>query len=635
MSVNEQEKPNPAPMRRSSLKNHQALKFDPDKVLKKKRNSVSFGKTNVFESKALKAMFKDGDEDKKEEKEQNKEKHQQFLKDRKASIKNEFSLIKELMKKSTQEIIEEEDNDDEAKNNMKKNMEIVKQEIKEEESESSKSKSNSASAKDSDDDKSESRSNSKSPKNTSRNESNNEKSATRKKQNKHGKKSDSSLKESKLKNKINQQDEEKEEKEEKEVKIKETEKISVKKNKKPMFVEKKEDAEKKENEKEIGKEKEKEEEGKVRIMALKDAQNIELDKIAYLVLTDGNVIIIKNQGEDLVQNLLKIPEEKLKENKMKKAKMSQPLQQKSNSQKLIEIQRDNKEPINFGNNKFKNIESNPSRNINYNNSGNKLSQKTYSMITRSQNNSEYSNFSPNLSNFNKPIISSKSYSLNQETPNFELYSSNMSNFEKYNNPPLEQPRYIGEAQRNKNQKVSTLTKPTNYYKNQQTFHSNYLDSTKAKYMPTNIRNNSQNYADFSKKQYQNQYLNPQFNRTNYLNSLSTRQINFTPTTSKQIYDVYSQANPQFVKPNYNQNRKTNISQINKSYQFQKSQIFPIRNAVNIHSRFNSYQMPESFNVVDSTDFGNHNPGNDEFYNSEPKYGDIPLKQNKGRFKSSF
>ena len=64
MSVNDAEKPKPAPMRRSSLKNRQALKFDPDKILKKKRNSVSFGKTDTFEFKAMKAMFKEDDEDK-------------------------------------------------------------------------------------------------------------------------------------------------------------------------------------------------------------------------------------------------------------------------------------------------------------------------------------------------------------------------------------------------------------------------------------------------------------------------------------------------------------------------------------------------------------------------------------------
>ena len=121
MSVNVDEvKPKPVAPRRSSLINRRPLKFDPDKVLKKKRNSVSFGKTDTFEFKAMKAMFKEGEGEKKEETKEDKEKHQQFLKDRKASIKNEFSLIKDLMKKSTQAIIEEEENEDEAKKNMKK-----------------------------------------------------------------------------------------------------------------------------------------------------------------------------------------------------------------------------------------------------------------------------------------------------------------------------------------------------------------------------------------------------------------------------------------------------------------------------------------------------------------------------------
>ena len=130
MSVNGEEKQ--IPKRRSSLKSRQPLKFDPDAILKPKakRNSVSWGKSNAFEFKAMKAMFTESVDLNKKETDEDKKKHQKFLENRKASIKNEFSLIKELMKKSGPTIIEEE-NDEEAKDNKKKNIEMGKESLKE------------------------------------------------------------------------------------------------------------------------------------------------------------------------------------------------------------------------------------------------------------------------------------------------------------------------------------------------------------------------------------------------------------------------------------------------------------------------------------------------------------------------
>ena len=652
MSVNVDEvKPKPVAPRRSSLKNRQPLKFDPDKVLKKKRNSVSFGKTDTFEFKAMKAMFKEGEGEKKEETKEDKEKHQQFLKDRKASIKNEFSLIKDLMKKSTQAIIEEEENEDEAKKNMKKNVEMVKEDLKEEDSESSNSsKSNSGSDKESESKSSspskssKTSSPSKSSKHSSRNESEDKKEKKKKKNKneKHEKKSNKSLKESKLKNKKKAKDEEKDiNKEKKEENAeKETEKISVKKNKKAGFVEKKEENEEKESENKKEKEKQKEEdnqkesekkeEGKISIMTLKDVQDIELDKIAYIALTNGNIIIIKNQGEDLVQDLLNVPNQILRENKIKKSPMPQPLQQKCYSQKWIEIQRNqNKEPSDFLDNKYKTIE----KNMNYNNNiDNKYKRKTYSITTGSSNNSESPNYSPN---YNKPIIIPKSYFLNQENPKFQLYSSGAPEFENineyqkfnYSNTPLSQSKTMSKTQRNKSQKILVSSKPMNFYQNQIPFQSEVIESPKVKYIYTNTRNIQTNYADPSKNQYQNQFQNSKFNRNNYVNSMefkpqSSRQFNNNsiPTTPRQIYNSYnpnlSQANPQFAKPNYNQNIKTQVSQLNNSYQFQKSPNFPNRNIINYHSRFNSY-IVDSFNDLDNLEEEDQfNQESEELGNSE-------------------
>jgi hypothetical protein len=147
MSSNiEGEKPKVITTRRSSLKCRQLVnKLDPDAILKAKpkgkRNSVSWGLSNTFEFKAMKATFQDSKDINKEDNSEQKEKHDKFLATRKASIKNESSLLKEMLKKNAASIIEEE-NDDEAKANMKKNLQMGKDALKEvsESSESSKSK---------------------------------------------------------------------------------------------------------------------------------------------------------------------------------------------------------------------------------------------------------------------------------------------------------------------------------------------------------------------------------------------------------------------------------------------------------------------------------------------------------------
>ena len=88
--------------RRSSLKTSDTgSKLDPQNLLKikGKRHSVSFGQSNTFQFKAMKAMFQEShDADK--PKKANEEEHKKFVESRKKSIKNEFSLVKELMKQN-------------------------------------------------------------------------------------------------------------------------------------------------------------------------------------------------------------------------------------------------------------------------------------------------------------------------------------------------------------------------------------------------------------------------------------------------------------------------------------------------------------------------------------------------------
>ena len=139
MSSNNEGKPKIAAARRSSLKNGDANKLGSLKA-KDKRNSVSWGQSNTFEFKAMKAMFQESSDVNKPSKE-NVEKHQKFIESRKKSIKNEFSIVKELMKNKN--FIEEEDMDDEVKNNTDKNVKYGHDALNEESDSSSSSNSQS------------------------------------------------------------------------------------------------------------------------------------------------------------------------------------------------------------------------------------------------------------------------------------------------------------------------------------------------------------------------------------------------------------------------------------------------------------------------------------------------------------
>ncbi len=136
MSTNNEAKPTKiVSARRSSLKSGTNSKLDPESLLKvkNKRNSVSWGQSNTFQFKAMKAMFQESKDIDKPNKEKD-EKHQKFVENRKKSIKNEFSIVKELMKNKV--IIDEEEMDDEVKKNTHKNVKMGHDAL-EEESESS------------------------------------------------------------------------------------------------------------------------------------------------------------------------------------------------------------------------------------------------------------------------------------------------------------------------------------------------------------------------------------------------------------------------------------------------------------------------------------------------------------------
>ena len=140
---NDSVKPKLVAARRSSLKSSDInSKLDPESLLKlkNKRNSVSWGQSNTFQFKAMKAMFQESKDIEKTSKEA-EEKHQKFVENRKKSIKNEFSIVKELMKNKN--IIEEDDQDEEVKKNTDKNIQIGHDALNEESESDSHSSSHS------------------------------------------------------------------------------------------------------------------------------------------------------------------------------------------------------------------------------------------------------------------------------------------------------------------------------------------------------------------------------------------------------------------------------------------------------------------------------------------------------------
>ena len=117
--------------KRSSLKQRNPLDInDIMKYKNKKRNSVSWNMgVRSFNLDQIKANFEKEENSKKDNKSQEK-----FNEQRRKSIKNEFTLVKELMLKNKG--IEEIEYDDEIKVNTEKNVEFGKNALNEKETDS-------------------------------------------------------------------------------------------------------------------------------------------------------------------------------------------------------------------------------------------------------------------------------------------------------------------------------------------------------------------------------------------------------------------------------------------------------------------------------------------------------------------
>ena len=140
MSTEQNPKKKLVEARRSSLKTsdnnpHNVLK------IKEKRHSVSWGKSDTFQFKQMKATFQESKDVELPQKDivEKETKHKEFVENRRKSIKDEFSLVKEALKKNIIEEEDDEETNDEVKKNTDKNVKLGHDALNEKESESSSS----------------------------------------------------------------------------------------------------------------------------------------------------------------------------------------------------------------------------------------------------------------------------------------------------------------------------------------------------------------------------------------------------------------------------------------------------------------------------------------------------------------
>ena len=123
--------------RRSSLKTsdnntQNLLKF------KDKRHSVSWGKSDTFQFKQMKATFQESKDVEIPDKEK-EVKHKEFVENRRKSIKDEFSIVKEALKKNVIEEEDDEETNDEVKKNTDQNIKLGHEALMEVDSDSNNS----------------------------------------------------------------------------------------------------------------------------------------------------------------------------------------------------------------------------------------------------------------------------------------------------------------------------------------------------------------------------------------------------------------------------------------------------------------------------------------------------------------
>ena len=295
---------------------------------------------------------------------------------------------------------------------------------------------------------------------------------------------------------------------------KEPEKINIKKNRK-VKVEEASDEDKKEDTKPLSG-------AKVSLITLKEASNLDLNKIAYITMTDGSVAVLTKEGEKIIQKY-KPQEEKLSTPNQKMTLNSKPNMKQNVPQKTLGNKTSQNNPpqrdVAGQNNSMRNPEI-PEEKLFYNRFIQNSNNNNIKLNKPGGVGSARYNTNTNYSASNNPDMKKLRYLSNYKEPNrttvLNNYLSPSSNNYYPSTMPYEANKTftLGNLNNINNRPNPTILNQPLYQRQQ---YIRYNPDNQDLYQEPNIKSNYQNYQQSAKYIYslQNKYGNQ--NRNNQVN----------------------------------------------------------------------------------------------------------------------
>lgn len=295
---------------------------------------------------------------------------------------------------------------------------------------------------------------------------------------------------------------------------KEPEKINIKKNRK-VKVEEASDEDKKEDTKPLSG-------AKVSLITLKEASNLDLNKIAYITMTDGSVAVLTKEGEKIIQKY-KPQEEKLSTPNQKMTLNSKPNAKQNVPQKTLGNKTSQNNPpqrdVAGQNNSMRNPEI-PEEKLFYNRFIQNSNNNNIKLNKPGGVGSARYNTNTNYSASNNPDMKKLRYLSNYKEPNrttvLNNYLSPSSNNYYPSTMPYEANKTftLGNLNNINNRPNPTILNQPLYQRQQ---YIRYNPDNQDLYQEPNIKSNYQNYQQSAKYIYslQNKYGNQ--NRNNQVN----------------------------------------------------------------------------------------------------------------------
>jgi hypothetical protein len=295
---------------------------------------------------------------------------------------------------------------------------------------------------------------------------------------------------------------------------KEPEKINIKKNRK-VKVEEASDEDKKEDTKPLSG-------AKVSLITLKEASNLDLNKIAYITMTDGSVAVLTKEGEKIIQKY-KPQEEKLSTPNQKMTLNSKPNVKQNAPQKTLGNKTSQNNPpqrdVAGQNNSMRNPEI-PEEKLFYNRFIQNSNNNNIKLNKPGGVGSARYNTNTNYSASNNPDMKKLRYLSNYKEPNrttvLNNYLSPSSNNYYPSTMPYEANKTftLGNLNNINNRPNPTILNQPLYQRQQ---YIRYNPDNQDLYQEPNIKSNYQNYQQSAKYIYslQNKYGNQ--NRNNQVN----------------------------------------------------------------------------------------------------------------------